>query len=104
MNDRCDEEIAIGDPIEKADTFYYEKEKRYGGKLPIGSKKLKKREKRRRRLLYASKFLFLGGAIGLVVISALRFTSVNTPTVHSAIMNIYYMFFGLIVTLHQLGL
>ena len=68
--------------------------------MPLGSKKLKKREKRRRRLLYASKFLFLGGAVGLIVLSALRFTSVNTPTVHGAIMNIYYIFFGLVVALH----
>lgn len=94
-------EIVMGDPVKNADNYYGTKA---GGKLPIGSRKLKKREKRKKRLLYASKFLFLGGAAGLIVLSALRFTSVNTPTVHSAIMNIYYIFFGLIVALHSFGL
>ena len=68
----------MGDPVKNADNYYGSVK---GSRLPIGSKKLKKREQRRRRLLYASRFLFLGGAVGLIVLSALRFTSVNSSTV-----------------------
>lgn len=65
--------------------------------------KHKKKEKRKRTLLYVTKFLFLGGAIGLIVIAILRFTAVNTPTIHSAIINLYHFFFGLIIILSQMN-
>jgi hypothetical protein len=44
--------------------------------------------------------MFLGGAVGLIIIAALRFTAVDTPSVHNAIMNFYYLFFGVVVGLH----
>lgn len=47
--------------------------------------------------------MFLGGAIGLIVIAILRFTAVNTPTIHDAIINLYHFFFGLIIILAQMN-
>jgi hypothetical protein len=47
--------------------------------------------------------MFLGGAIGLIIIAILRFTAVNTPTIHEAIINFYYFFFGLIIILSQMS-
>lgn len=44
--------------------------------------RLAKREKHKRRLKYITRFLFLGGSIGLIVISALRFTTVEQQTIH----------------------
>lgn len=48
--------------------------------------------------------MFLGGSIGLIVIAALRFTAVEMTSIRAAIMNFYFLFFGLVVGLHQLGL
>lgn len=44
--------------------------------------------------------MFLGGSIGLIVIAALRFTAVDMTSIHAAIMNFYFLFFGLVVGLH----
>ena len=62
-----------------------------------------KKEKSRRTLLYVSKFMFIGGALGLIMIAFLRFTAVDSPTVHEAILNLYYLFFGVIMILSQLN-
>ena len=50
-----------------------------------------------------TRLLFLGGALGLIVIAALRFTSVASQGMHQAIMNCYYIFFGVVVALTQLN-
>lgn len=68
----------MGTPIDEvvADpnaTYYYEN--KYGGTLPIGSRRLQKRAQRKKNLKYVSKFMFIGGAVGLVVISAIRFST-----------------------------
>jgi len=60
-----------------------------------------RQEKRKQTLLYVTKFMFIGGALGLLLISFLRFTAVDTPTVHEAILNFYYLFFGIIMLLSQ---
>ena len=81
-------------------TFY---KNGYGGRLPIGSIRLEKREKRKRRLKYVTKLLFMGGALGLILISVLRFTAAGALGVHTAIMNAYYLFFGVVAALTQLN-
>ncbi len=91
----------MGVPVEQSSSTYYKNE--YGGRLPIGSMKHYKEEKRKYTLLYVTKFMFIGGALGLVLISFLRFTAVDTPTVHEAILNFYYLFFGIIMLLSQLN-
>eukprot|EP00347_Sterkiella_histriomuscorum_P012644 403367780 len=91
----------VYDPQDPAVSQYYKNT--YGGTLPIGSMRLQKREKRKRRLQYVTKCLFFGGAVGLVVIAALRFTAVEGQSIHSAIMNCYYLFFGVITALTQLN-
>lgn len=92
--------MVIGYPAPNPDMNYYKNE--YGGRLPIGSMKELRKEKRKRSLLYISRFMFLGGAFGLLVIGVLRFTAVDTPTVHEAILNLYYLFFGCLILLTQL--
>ena len=54
--------------------------------------------------MYVSKAMFLGGAVGLIVISALRFTTVSTASVKDAILNLYYLFFGVLIALTQFNL
>ena len=85
----------MGVPVD----HYYKNE--FGGRLPIGSMKHYRKEKRKQTLLYVTKFMFIGGALGLVLIAFLRFTAVDTPTVHEAILNLYYLFFGVIMLLSQ---
>jgi hypothetical protein len=58
-----------------------------------------RKEKRKQTLLYVTKFMFIGGALGLVLIAFLRFTAVDSPSVHEAILNLYYLFFGVIMLL-----
>jgi hypothetical protein len=79
---------------------YYKNE--YGGRLPIGSMKELNKEKSKRTLLYISRLMFLGGAFGLLAIGVLRLTAVDTTTVHEAILNLYYLFFGSLIILTQL--
>lgn len=76
---------------------FYENE--YGGKLPIGSMKERKKEKRKRNLLYITRMMFIMGAVGLLAIAVLRFTAVNTPSVQDAVLNLFYLFFGAIMIL-----
>ena len=72
--------------------------------MPIGSMRLQRKERRKRNLQYVTKFMFFGGALGLIVIAALRFTTVNTQTVHNAILNFYYLFFGIVLVLSQMNI
>ena len=48
--------------------------------------------------------MFLGGAIFLVGVSALRFTVINVSSFQEAIMSFYFLFFGVVLVLQQLGL
>jgi hypothetical protein len=52
--------------------------------------------------MYVTKVMFFGGALGLIVVAALRFTTIGTQTVHQAILNFYYLFFGVVLVLTQL--
>ena len=68
-------------------------------------KKLKKRRKKKSGkkkkteeyiniLQIVSLIMFMAGALGLISISALRFTTVETQGVHDAILNFYFLFLG----------
>ena len=59
-----------------------EKENGFGGALPWVSKRLEMREERRQTLKYVSRILFMGGAMGLIFVAALRLTVVSIESVH----------------------
>lgn len=68
------------------------------------TKQQRKKEKNRDSLKYIVKFMFLGGAAGLLLIAVLRFTSNSgNPDFHTALLNFYFIFFGVVVMLTQLG-
>ena len=46
--------------------------------------------------------MFMCGSLGLISISALRFTAVETQSVHEAILNFYFLFLGVCQALAQL--
>ena len=48
--------------------------------------------------------MFLASAILLVSVAALRFTVVEVQSAHEAIMNFYFLFFGVVLALSHLGL
>lgn len=50
------------------------------------------------------KLLFLTSAVLLISVSALRFTVVDMQSMHEAIMNFYFLFFGVVLALQQLGI
>ena len=50
------------------------------------------------------KYMFLGSAIFLISVAALRFTVINVQSAHEAIMSFYFLFFGIVLVLQQLGL
>lgn len=45
------------------------------------------------------KLLFLTSAVLLISVSALRFTVVDMQSMHEAIMNFYFLFFGVVLAL-----
>ncbi len=51
-----------------------------------------------------TKVAFLVCSILLIAVAALRFTVIQLQSVHEAILNFYFLFFGVIVALQQLGL
>ena len=77
-------------------------------------KKLKKRRKKKQSkkkkaeeyiniLQIVSLIMFMAGALGLISISALRFTTVETQSIHDAILNFYFLFLGICQALVQLN-
>ena len=48
--------------------------------------------------------MLLAGALGLIVISALRFTIIASQSVHEAIFTVYYLMFGVVLALCQLNI
>ena len=50
-----------------------------------------------------SRVMFLVGALALIAVSCMRFTMVRVQTVHQAILNVYYLFLGVLVGLSQLN-
>ena len=48
--------------------------------------------------------MFLTSAVLLIAVSALRFTFVDMQSMHEVFMNFYFLFFGVILALQQLGL
>lgn len=46
-----------------------------------------------------SKLMFFVSAVFLIAVAALRFTVVGSQSVHDAIMNFYYLFFGVALSL-----
>ena len=59
---------------------------------------------KQKKFYYFSKFLFMCGAVGMILISALRFTIINQESVHDTIVDLYFLFLGLIVGLSQLNI
>ena len=60
-----------------------------------------RRNKRRRKdtLKKISRLLFMGGAIGLIAIGVLRYTLVDADSVQEAILNFFFLLFGIITVL-----
>ena len=54
-------------------------------------------QQNKRTLIFVSKLLFLVGSLGLICVSALRFTIVDSETIHDVLMNFYYLFFGVVL-------
>ena len=48
--------------------------------------------------------MFLASSIMLIAVAALRFTVIEQQSFHEGIMDFYFLFFGIIVALQQLGL
>jgi len=46
----------------------------------------------------------LVGALGMIVMSAIRFSLIKSQTVHEVILNGYYLFFGIVLVVAQLKL
>ena len=71
-------------------------------------KKASKRDKKMKRYKSTferlTKLTFLVSSIILVAVAALRFTVIEMQSMHEAILNFYFLFFGVIITLQQLGL
>lgn len=67
------------------------------------SNRLHKKQTRTKTLQTITKALFLFGSLGLIVVAALRFTLVDSESVHEIIINCFYLLFGLIVILIQLN-
>jgi hypothetical protein len=80
-----------------------------GKKTKSGKKKQSKAYKAKMKrykttTAYVSKFLLLAAAILLIAVSALRFTVVDMQNTHEAIMNFYFLFFGVILAMQQSGM
>ena len=54
------------------------------------------------KIHYFSQFMFIFGGISMIIISSLRFTLVQTLSVHEAIIDFYYLFLGIVISLSQL--
>mmetsp|Transcript_5557 Transcript_5557/g.3927 ORF Transcript_5557/g.3927 Transcript_5557/m.3927 type:complete len:85 (+) Transcript_5557:324-578(+) len=48
--------------------------------------------------------MMLVGSLGLITISALRFTLVESETFHDVVLNIYYMIIGIVLALSQMNI
>ena len=48
--------------------------------------------------------MFLASSILLISVAALRFTVVEMQSMHETIMNFYFLFFGIVLALHLIGL
>ena len=48
--------------------------------------------------------MFLGGSLGLIAITAVRWTTVDVQHVNDTILNFYYFFFGVVMALSQLNI
>lgn len=55
----------------------------------------------KRNLALISSALFLSGAIGMIVVGAIRFSDMEAQSVHDVILNFYFLFLGLTLALHQ---
>ena len=52
---------------------------------------------------YVGKLLFLVSSALLIAVAAMRFTIVDMQSMHEAIMNFYFMFFGVVLAMLQLN-
>ena len=84
-----------------------EEEKMIGiSKTNTGVPKIRKKRRVRRKkkkeveeymgmLQVVSLIMFMCGSLGLISISALRFTAVESQSIHEAILNFYFLFLGI---------
>ena len=69
----------------------------------------KKREKRKKaqqsyikqNLKLISSALFISGAIGMIVVGAIRFSELEQQSVHDVILNFYFLFLGIVLAFHE---
>mmetsp|Transcript_42570 Transcript_42570/g.57876 ORF Transcript_42570/g.57876 Transcript_42570/m.57876 type:complete len:86 (-) Transcript_42570:340-597(-) len=54
-------------------------------------------------MVYMSRLMLLAGSVGLITISALRFSTVHTQSIHQAILNFFFLAFGILLSLTQMG-
>ena len=66
--------------------------------------KKSKKEKVKSTFQVLTKLGFMGSSILLIAVAALRFTVIEVQSVHDAIMNFYFLLFGVIIALCQLGI
>lgn len=68
------------------------------------NKKEKKRKTRgayiKKQLAIISSALFMAGAIGMIVVGAIRFSEMEAQSVHDVILNFYFLFLGFVLALH----
>lgn len=96
-----DEEV-VGNGIASSMAHGDAKKKRKMNKLK--KKEAKKIKRYKSTFQQIVKVTFLGSSILLISVAALRFTIVDLQSVHEAIMNFYFLFFGIVLVLQQLGL
>jgi hypothetical protein len=54
-------------------------------------------------LKYFARIMLIGGGIGLIIIAALKFVLISSSGVDGAILGIFYLLFGIITGMMQLG-
>lgn len=54
----------------------------------------------KRNLAIVSSSLFMAGAIGMIVVGAIRFSEMEAQSVHDVILNFYFLFLGFVLALN----
>ena len=55
----------------------------------------------KRNLQMISSALFISGAVGMIIVGAIRFSEMDQQTVHDVILNFYFLFIGVILAFHE---
>ena len=70
-------------------------------KKPSAKKKRSKSNYVKRNLQMISSALFISGAVGMIIVGAIRFSEMDQQTVHDVILNFYFLFLGVILAFHE---